>query len=123
MLTLTKRFKLVCCFLLFVNLLVKAVMFLSVDGIDGCQNIRAILLIFLQFCCFDFDPKISTECIDSVYNLFLFKLSYGTNDYHKRSYFKVFLGPMKHEVKVLGNTLKPLLWFFLMALQQYKSLN
>ena len=54
--------------------------FLSVDGIDGCPNIRAISLKFLLFCRFDFDPKISTKCIYSVYHLlFLFKLPYGSS--------------------------------------------
>ena len=73
MLTLSKSFKLVSCFLLFVKLLVKAVN--SLDGIDRYRNIRAISLKFLLFCCFDFDPKISTKCIYLVYYLFYFYLN------------------------------------------------
>ena len=46
-----------------------------VDRIDGCRNIRAISLKFLLFCCFDFDPKISTKYIYSVYHLFYFYLN------------------------------------------------
>ena len=49
--------------------------FLSVDGIDACQNITAISLKFLLLFCFDFDPKISTKCIYSVYYLFYFHLN------------------------------------------------
>ena len=40
---------------------VKAVFFSLVDGIDECRNITAISLKFLLFCCFDFDPKVSTK--------------------------------------------------------------
>ena len=33
------------------------VFLLSVDDIDGCQNIRAISIKFLLFCCFNFNLK------------------------------------------------------------------
>ena len=44
-------------------------------GIDMCRNIRAISLKFLMLCCFDFEPKISTKCIYSVYHFFYLHLN------------------------------------------------
>ena len=53
--------------------------FLSLYGFDGSRNIAIIKL--LSFCCFGFDPKISTKCIYSVYHfiLFLFTLAWSKN--------------------------------------------
>ena len=44
--------------------------FLSANRFDTNQNINAISLKFLLFCGFDFDPKISTKSIYSVYYFF-----------------------------------------------------
>ena len=46
--------------------------FFSVYDFDGSQNIRAILLKFLSFCCFDFDPKIQQNAFIRFIIYFIF---------------------------------------------------